>query len=36
LLEPGGEILYTQGSVDLIELVSQALFSAGNGESAAE
>ena len=36
LLEPGGEILYTQGSVDLIELVSQALFSAGNGESDAE
>ena len=32
-LEDGGEILYTQGSVDLIELVSQALFSAGDGES---
>jgi phospholipid/cholesterol/gamma-HCH transport system substrate-binding protein len=33
VLEAGGEILYTQGSVDLIELVSQALFSAGDGES---
>ena len=28
-LEAGGEILYTQGSVDLIGLVSQALFSTG-------
>ena len=26
------KILYTQGSVDLIALVSQALFSAGDGE----
>ncbi|MDA9230531.1 outer membrane lipid asymmetry maintenance protein MlaD [Alphaproteobacteria bacterium] len=33
VLEADGEILYTQGSVDLIELVSQALFSAGDGES---
>ncbi|MDA8712828.1 outer membrane lipid asymmetry maintenance protein MlaD [Alphaproteobacteria bacterium] len=42
-LSPGGsedmlaeddEILYTQGSVDLIGLVSQALFSAGDEESA--
>jgi phospholipid/cholesterol/gamma-HCH transport system substrate-binding protein len=36
LLEEDGEILYTQGSVDLIELVSQALFDAGGSESAAE
>ena len=35
-LEADGEILYTQGSVDLIELVSQALFDAGGSESAAE
>lgn len=32
-LGAGGEILYTQGSVDLIGLVSQALFSAGDEES---
>ena len=36
LLEEDGEILYTQGSVDLIELVSQALFDAGGSESAPE
>jgi len=29
-LEEGGEILYTQGSVDLISLISQAMFSAGD------
>ncbi len=29
-LEDGGEILYTQGSVDLISLVGQALFNADN------
>ena len=33
-LAAGDEILYTQGSVDLIGLVSQALFSAGEEESA--
>ncbi len=33
LLDEGGEILYTQGSVDLIGLVSQALFSADQSES---
>jgi phospholipid/cholesterol/gamma-HCH transport system substrate-binding protein len=32
MLAEGDEILYTQGSVDLIALVSQALFSAGDGE----
>lgn len=32
-LGAGDEILYTQGSVDLIGLVSQALFSAGDEES---
>ncbi|MGI9440257.1 MAG: outer membrane lipid asymmetry maintenance protein MlaD [Parvibaculales bacterium] len=32
-LEAGGEIVYTQGSVDLIGLVSRALFSTGQGES---
>ena len=26
-LEQGGEILFTQGSVDLISLISQAMFS---------
>ena len=36
LLEEDGEILYTQGSVDLIELVSQALFDAGGSERAQE
>ena len=35
-LGEGDEILYTQGSVDLIGLVSQALFSAGDGESEQE
>ena len=30
-LEEGGEILYTQGSVDLIGLFSQAIFSTGQG-----
>ncbi len=34
MLAAGDEILYTQGSVDLIGLVSQALFSAGDEESA--
>lgn len=34
MLSGGDEILYTQGSVDLIGLVSQALFSAGDEESA--
>lgn len=34
MLVEGDEILYTQGSVDLIGLVSQALFSAGDEESA--
>lgn len=34
MLSEGDEILYTQGSVDLIGLVSQALFSAGDEESA--
>lgn len=34
MLAQGDEILYTQGSVDLIGLVSQALFSAGDEESA--
>lgn len=34
MLAEGDEILYTQGSVDLIGLVSQALFSAGDEESA--
>ncbi len=34
MLTEGDEILYTQGSVDLISLVSQALFSTGDGESA--
>ena len=33
-LGEGDEILYTQGSVDLIGLVSQALFSAGDEDSA--
>ncbi len=33
MLTAGDEILYTQGSVDLIGLVSQALFSAGEEES---
>lgn len=33
MLADGDEILYTQGSVDLIGLVSQALFSAGSGDS---
>ena len=33
MLSGGDEILYTQGSVDLIGLVSQALFSAGDQES---
>lgn len=33
MLLGGDEILYTQGSVDLIGLVSQALFSAGDQES---
>lgn len=32
-LGAGDEILYTQGSVDLIGLVSQSLFSAGDEES---
>ena len=34
MLSEGDEILFTQGSVDLIGLVSQALFSAGDEESA--
>ncbi len=33
MLSDGDEILYTQGSVDLIGLVSQALFSAGDQQS---
>lgn len=33
MLSEGDEILYTQGSVDLIGLVSQALFSAGEEDS---
>ena len=36
MLSGGDEILYTQGSVDLIGLVSQALFSAGDQESDTE
>ena len=36
MLADGDEILYTQGSVDLIGLVSQALFSAGDQESETE
>ena len=36
MLSGGDEILYTQGSVDLIGLVSQALFSAGDKESDTE
>lgn len=41
MLKPGGEIAYTQGSVDLMSLVGQAIFSArgggssGNGASSA-
>ncbi len=31
-LENGGEILFTQGSVDLISLISQAMFSAGDSD----
>lgn len=33
LLEDGDEIMFAQGSVDLIGLVSQAVFSAGGGDS---
>ena len=32
-LEPGGEIMFTQGSVDLMSLISQAMFSAGNSSN---
>lgn len=31
MLKPGGEIAYTQGSVDLMSLVGQAIFSARGG-----
>ncbi len=33
VIEPGGEIKYTQGSIDLVSLLGQAIFSAG-GKSA--
>ncbi len=33
ILEAGDEIIYTQGSVDLISLVGQALFSAGDADT---
>jgi phospholipid/cholesterol/gamma-HCH transport system substrate-binding protein len=32
-LESGGEIMFTQGSVDLMSLISQAMFSAGNASN---
>lgn len=32
LIEPGGEIPYTQGSVDLMGLIGQAVFSAGGND----
>ncbi len=32
-LEPGGEIMFTQGSVDLMSLISQAMFSTGNSSN---
>jgi phospholipid/cholesterol/gamma-HCH transport system substrate-binding protein len=32
-LKPGGEIQYTQGTVDLMGLISKAIFSIGSGKS---
>ena len=36
LLEDGGEITFTQGSIDLMGLIGQAIFSAGSSTSASE
>ena len=33
MLEEGDEIMFAQGSIDLIGLVSQAVFSAGGSDS---
>jgi phospholipid/cholesterol/gamma-HCH transport system substrate-binding protein len=32
-IESGGEILFTQGSVDLTELIGKAIYSSGQGKS---
>lgn len=32
-LEAGGEIIYTQGSVDLTELIGKAIYNSGGGKS---
>lgn len=31
LLKPGGEIQFTQGSVDIMDLIGKAIYSAGSG-----
>jgi phospholipid/cholesterol/gamma-HCH transport system substrate-binding protein len=36
ILRPGGTIVHTQGAVDLLSLVGQAIFSAGKGGGASD
>ncbi len=33
MLEPGGEITYTQGAVDMFDLIGQAVMNRGGGDS---
>jgi phospholipid/cholesterol/gamma-HCH transport system substrate-binding protein len=34
-LKPGGEVQFTQGSIDLMDLIGKAIYSAGSGGAAA-